>query len=208
MRVRRPRRKARRSSIKLDAIGGEQMLKTTSANVGRRMGVVFIEKSRENVIVDGKPQLDAEGKPVTREVTTQQVISDATIRGVFGPQFQITGLRTAEARDLALLLRAGSLAASIYVVQERVVGPNVGAENIEKGVTALIVGMAGVFLFMIIYYKIFGIVADLVLLANVVLLTALLSMMEGVAVVAGHRRHHPHRRHGGRRERADLRAHP
>jgi preprotein translocase subunit SecD len=164
-------------SIKLDAIGGEQMLKTTSANVNRRMGVVFIEKNRENVIVDGKPVLDAEGKPVTREVTTQQVISDATIRGVFGPQFNITGLRTSEARDLALLLRAGSLAASIYVVQERVVGPNVGSENIAAGVTALLVGMAGVFLFMIIYYKVFGIVADLVLLANVVLLTALLSMM-------------------------------
>jgi len=163
-------------SIKLDARGGDEMLKTTSANVGRRMGVVFIEKSREPVIVDGKP-LMADGKPVTREVTTQEVISDATIRGVFGNTFQITGLRSSEARDLALLLRAGSLAASIYVIEERVVGPSVGAENIQKGVTALIVGMAGVFLFMIIYYKIFGIVADLVLLSNVVLLAALLSLM-------------------------------
>jgi preprotein translocase subunit SecD len=163
-------------SIKLDARGGDEMLKTTSANVGRRMGVVFIEKSREPVIVDGKPLMQ-DGKPVMREVTTQEVISDATIRGVFGPQFQITGLRAGEARDLALLLRAGSLAAPIFVVQERVLGPSVGAVNIEKGVTALIVGMVGVFLFMIIYYKVFGIVADIVLLANVVLLTALLSMM-------------------------------
>jgi len=172
-------------SINLDARGGEEMLKTTSANVGRRMGVVFIERTSEPVIVDGKQVLDAEGKQVTRTVTTQEVISDATIRGVFGPQFQITGLRTGEARDLALLLRAGSLAAPISVVEERVIGPSVGAENIRMGVTALIVGMAGVFLFMIIYYKIFGIVADLVLLANVVLLTALLSMMHASLSLPG-----------------------
>lgn len=156
-------------SIKLDSRGGEEMLKTTRKNVGRRMGVVFIEKSRETVMVDGKP--------VSREVTTQEVISNATIRGVFGDQFQITGLQASEARELALLLRAGSLAAPIYVVDERAIGPSLGAENIEKGVTALIIGMAGVFIFMAMYYKVFGLVADAVLLANVVLLTALLSMM-------------------------------
>ncbi|MBX5463392.1 MAG: protein translocase subunit SecD [Steroidobacteraceae bacterium] len=156
-------------SIKLDSRGGEEMLKTTRQNVGRRMGVVFIEKSRETVMVDGKP--------VSREVTTQEVISNATIRGVFGDQFQITGLQASEARELALLLRAGSLAAPIYVVDERAIGPSLGAENIEKGVTALIIGMAGVFVFMAMYYKVFGLVADAVLLANVVLLTALLSMM-------------------------------
>jgi preprotein translocase subunit SecD len=164
-------------SITLDSRGGDEMLKNTSKNVGRRMGVVFIEKSRETVIVDGKPLMDAEGKPVTRDVTTQEVISDATIRGVFGPQFNITGLQTSEARELALLLRAGSLAATIYPIEERVVGPSVGAENIEKGIMALIVGMAGVFIFMVAYYKVFGLVADAVLLANVVLLTALLSLM-------------------------------
>ena len=156
-------------SIKLDARGAEQMLKTTQVNVGRRMGVVFIEKSRETVQVDGKP--------VSRDVMTQEVISNATIRGVFGPQFQITGLQAGEARELALLLRAGSLAAPIYVVEERAVGPSLGQENISKGVNALIIGMAGVFLFMAVYYKTFGLVADLVLLANVVLLAALLSMM-------------------------------
>jgi preprotein translocase subunit SecD len=163
-------------AIKLDSRGGDEMLKTTSSNVGRRMGVVFIEKTREPVIVNGKPQLTADGKPVTRDVTSQEVISDATIRGVFGPQFNITGLRTSEARELALLLRAGSLAAPIYPVEERVIGPSVGAENIQHGVMALIVGMVGVFLFMVVYYKVFGLVADLVLLANVVLLTALLSL--------------------------------
>jgi preprotein translocase subunit SecD len=156
-------------AIRLDSRGGDEMLKNTSANVGRRMGVVLIEKTTETVMVDGKP--------TAREVTTQEVISDATIRGVFGNQFNITGLRQSEAQELALLLRAGSLAAPMRVVEERVIGPSVGAENIRSGVIALIVGMAGTYLFMALYYKVFGLVADLVLLANVVLLTAMLSVM-------------------------------
>ena len=164
-------------SIKLDSRGGDRMLATTRQNVGRRMGVVFIEKSRETVQVNGQP--------VSREVTTEEVISNATIRGIFSNQFNITGLQSGEARELALLLRAGSLAAPIYVVEERAVGPSVGEKNIQQGVLALIVGMAGVFLFMAIYYKTFGIVADLVLLANVVVLTALLSMMHQVLSLPG-----------------------
>ncbi|HEV7715534.1 MAG TPA: protein translocase subunit SecD [Steroidobacteraceae bacterium] len=164
-------------SIRLDARGGDEMLKTTRANVGRRMGVVFIEKSRETTQVDGKP--------VTRDVTTQDVISNATIKGIFGNQFQITGLQAGEARELALLLRAGSLAAPIYVIEERAVGPSLGQENITKGVNALIIGMAGVFLFMAVYYKAFGLVADVVLLANVILLTALLSLMRASLSLPG-----------------------
>jgi preprotein translocase subunit SecD len=164
-------------AIRLDARGGEEMLKTTSANVGRRMGVVLIEKTTETVMVDGKP--------VSREVTTQEVISDATIRGVFGNQFNITGLRQSEAQELALLLRAGSLAAPMRVVEERVIGPSVGAENIRSGVIALIVGMLGTYLFMVVYYKVFGLVADAVLLANVVLLTALLSIMGAQLTLPG-----------------------
>jgi preprotein translocase subunit SecD len=156
-------------SVRLDARAGENMLKTTKANLNKPMAVVLIEKHRETTEVDGKP--------VTRDVTDEQVINDATIRGVFSTQFQITGLSAGEARDLALLLRSGSLAVPVYAVQESVVGPSVGSENIDKGVSALIIGMAGVFFFMAIYYKVFGLVADLVLLANVVLLTALLSMM-------------------------------
>jgi preprotein translocase subunit SecD len=164
-------------SIRLDARGGEEMLKTTRQNVGRRMGVVFIEKSRETQQVNGKP--------VSRDVTTQEVISNATIKGIFGNQFQITGLQAGEARELALLLRAGSLAAPIYVVEERAVGPSLGQENITKGVNALVIGMLGVFLFMALYYKTFGLVADVVLLANVVLLTALLSMMRASLSLPG-----------------------
>ena len=156
-------------NVRLDARAGENMLKTTKANLNKPMAVVLIEKRRETSEVNGKP--------VTHDVTDETVINDATIRGVFSTNFQITGLSAGEARDLALLLRSGSLSTPIYVVEERAVGPSVGSENIEKGVTALIIGMAGVFVFMAIYYKVFGIVADLVLLANVVLLTALLSMM-------------------------------
>jgi len=164
-------------SLKLDARGGDAMLKTTRANVNRRMGVVYIEKRRETSEVNGQK--------VTRDVTDQRVINLATIRGVFGNQFQITGLTAGESRELALLLRAGSLATPIYSIEERVVGPSLGKENIRKGVTALVIGMLAVFAFMAIYYRTFGLVADLVLLANVVLLTALLSMMRSALSLPG-----------------------
>jgi preprotein translocase subunit SecD len=164
-------------SIKLDARGGEEMLKTTRANLNKPMGVVFIETSRETVEIGGKP--------VTRDVTREEVINLATIRGIFSNQFQITGLDAGEARELALLLRAGSLAATIYAIEERAIGPSLGQENIEKGVNALIIGMLGVFIFMALYYGVFGLVADAVLLANVVLLTALLSLMGQVLSLPG-----------------------
>lgn len=164
-------------SVKLDARGGEQMLKTTQANLNRPMAVVFIEKSRQIV--------DVNGQKVERDVTDQRIISVATIRGVFSNQFQITGLAQAEARELSLLLRAGALAAPVYIAEERAIGPSLGADNIRMGVIALLVGMAGVFVFMVIYYKVFGLVADAVLLANVLLLTALLSMMGAALSLPG-----------------------
>jgi preprotein translocase subunit SecD len=164
-------------NVKLDARGGDSMLKTTRANVDKPMAVVLIEKRRETSDVDGKK--------VARDVTDEQVISIATIRGIFSNDFQVTGLTAGEARDLALLMRSGSLATPIYPIEERAVGPSLGRDNIDKGVTALIVGMTGVFLFMAIYYKTFGLVADLVLLANVVLLAALLSMMHQVLSLPG-----------------------
>jgi preprotein translocase subunit SecD len=156
-------------SIKLDARGAESMQRTTRLNVGKPLAVVYIEKSRRLVDVDGKP--------VERETNTETVINVATIRGVFGPQFEVTGLLAAEARDLSLLLRSGSLAAPVDVVEERAIGPSLGQENIDKGVRALEIGMLAVFVFMALYYHAFGLVADLVLLANVVLLTALLSLL-------------------------------
>ncbi|MDE2138380.1 MAG: protein translocase subunit SecD [Gammaproteobacteria bacterium] len=164
-------------NVRLDARAGENMLRTTRANINKRMAVVLIEKRPETVEVDGKK--------VVREVTDEEVINDATIKGVFGNNFMITGLQAGEARDLALLLRSGSLATAIYPVEERVVGPSLGEKNIRQGRDALIIGMAGVFLFMAIYYQVFGLVADLVLLANVVLLTALLSLMHQVLSLPG-----------------------
>jgi preprotein translocase subunit SecD len=164
-------------SIKLDARGAESMQRTTRLNVGKPLAVVYIEKSRRLVDVDGKP--------VERETNTETVINVATIRGVFGPQFDVTGLMAAEARDLSLLLRSGSLAAPVDVVEERAIGPSLGQENIDKGVRALEIGMLAVFVFMALYYHAFGLVADLVLLANVVLLTALLSLLRASLSLPG-----------------------
>ena len=160
-------------NVRLDARAGESM----RANLNKRMAVVLIEKRRETS--------DVNGRKVTRDVTDEEVINDATIRGIFSNNFQITGLAAGEARELALLLRSGSLAIPLYPIEERAVGPSLGRDNIDKGVTALIVGMAGVFVFMWIYYKTFGLVADAVLLSNVVLLTALLSMMRASLSLPG-----------------------
>ena len=164
-------------SIKLDARGAESMQRTTRLNVGKPLAVVYIEKSRK--------QIDLDGQKVQRETTTETVINVATIRGVFGPQFEVTGLSIAEARDLSLLLRSGSLAAPVDVVEERAIGPSLGQENIDKGVRALEIGMLAVFVFMALYYHAFGLVADVVLLANVILLTALLSMLRASLSLPG-----------------------
>jgi len=164
-------------SVKLDARAGERMLKTTQANLNKRMGVVLIEKRRESV--------EMGGKKVSRDITDEKIINLATIRGVFSNNFQITGMTQGGAHELALLLRSGSLSTVIYVIEERAVGPSLGQENIEKGVRALIIGMLGVFAFMALYYKLFGLIADVVLLANVVLLTALLSLMGAALSLPG-----------------------
>jgi preprotein translocase subunit SecD len=164
-------------SIKLDARGAESMLRTTRLNVGKPMAVVYIEKSRR--------QVEVNGQKVDRDSTSEKVINVATIRGVFGPQFQVTGLSSGEARDLSLMLRSGSLAAPIEVVEERAIGPSLGQDNIDKGVRALEIGMLAVFVFMALYYHAFGLVADAVLLANVILLTALLSMLRASLSLPG-----------------------
>jgi len=156
-------------NVTLNSKAGDNMLRTTRQNVGKHMAVVLIEKHEETSTVNGKK--------VTREVTTQRVVNDATIQGVFSDRFEITGLSMGEANDLAILLRSGSLPTANVLVSEQVIGPSLGRDNIRMGITALVIGMAGVLVFMAIYYKVFGLVADLVLLANVVVLAALLSMM-------------------------------
>jgi preprotein translocase subunit SecD len=141
------------------------------------MAVVYIEKRSE--------VSDVNGKKVTRYITDEKVINDATIQGVFGNAFRISGMTAGESRDLSLLLRAGSLSVPIYPIDERTIGPSLGKENIERGRNALLIGMAAVFVFMFLYYHVFGLVADVVLLANVVLLTALYSLFGGVLTLPG-----------------------
>jgi preprotein translocase subunit SecD len=165
--------------VKLDARGSAQMLDTTRENLGRPMAVVFIEKKRVT------PADPCGGVLAGNECTEEEVINVATIRGVFSSNFQITGLLAGEARELALLLRAGSLAAPLYIVEQRTVGPSLGQDNIDRGVRALIIGMLATFLFMAAYYRKFGLVANVVLLSNVVLLAALLSMLQASLSLPG-----------------------
>ena len=164
-------------SVKLDSSGGEEMLRTTRSNLGKPMAVVFIEQRREEV--------EVAGEKIVRDIKEEKVINTATIQGVFSNNFQITGLGTNEAKELALLLRAGALAAPIFVIEERVIGPSMGKDNIDKGTKALMYGMLGIFLFMAIYYRTFGVVACVVLSLNVVMLAALLSMLKAALTLPG-----------------------
>jgi preprotein translocase subunit SecD len=161
-------------SVGLDSRGASKMLKNTQENIGHLMAVVFIDRSREK---------NAQGQDVDR--TTEEVINRATIRGVFSNNFQITGVNPIEGRELALLLRAGGLAAPLSAVEERAIGPSLGQDNIDKGVHAMVFGMLAAFVFMAIYYKVFGMIADIVLLANVILLTAFLSLVGAALTLPG-----------------------
>jgi preprotein translocase subunit SecD len=113
------------------------------------------------------------------------VISVATIQGVFSSNFQITGLLAGEARELALLLRAGSLAAPLYIVEQRTVGPSLGQDNVNRGFRALLIGLVGMFIFMGIYYRRFGLAANVVLFSNMVLLTAMMSLLQASLSLPG-----------------------
>ena len=163
--------------VRLDSRGAESMLMTTRENLNKPMAVVYVEQRRETVEQNGEPV------EVTR--VDKQVISIATIRGVFSSNFQITGLDIVEARDLSLLLRAGALAAPIYKVEERTIGPSLGQDNIDKGLRAILIGLGLVVLFMAVYYRGFGIIADVALLANLVFIVALLSMLQASLTLPG-----------------------
>lgn len=163
--------------VKLAGRGATEMLKTTQTNLGRPMAVVFIEKVRRTV--------EKDGQKVDTDVTEEQVISVATIQGVFSSNFQISGLKLTEATNLALLLRAGSLAAPIFIIEERAIGPSLGQDNIEKGIDALMVGCLLLFVAMAVYYKGMGLIADVVLMFNVVLLAALLTLLQASLTLPG-----------------------
>ena len=155
-------------SVVLNAAGGHKMLDFTTQNVGKPMAVVYIERTPETHIVDGKEVRSAK--------ITEEVINSATIRGVFSNRFQTTGLSSnKEASDLALLLRSGALAAPIDIVEERVIGPSMGQDNIEKGIKAVMLGLAAVLVFMAFYYWLFGLIADVALFLNLVMLLAIMS---------------------------------
>jgi preprotein translocase subunit SecD len=165
-------------NVSLDAQGGSSMLKFTKANVGKPMAVVFIENKTMTTLVDGEP--------VKSTKNVEEVISVATIRGVFSNRFQTTGLDSPqEAHELALLLRSGALAAPIEIVEERTVGPSLGKDNIEKGFKSVIIGFIAVLIFMALYYKTFGLVADIALALNLVMIIAVLSMLQATLTLPG-----------------------
>jgi preprotein translocase subunit SecD len=165
-------------SVTLDAKGARSMLKFTKESVGKPMAVVFIENRTETRIVDGKP--------VKRQVKVEEVVSVATIRDVFSSRFQTTGLDSSrEAQELALILRSGALAAPIEIVEERTVGPSLGKDNIRKGFKSVMIGFCAVLVFMALYYRVFGLVADLALTLNLVLIVAVLSMLQATLTLPG-----------------------
>ncbi|MDJ0904375.1 MAG: protein translocase subunit SecD [Woeseiaceae bacterium] len=163
--------------ITLDSAGGERMLATTSENVGKPMSTLFIEWQQKDVMRNG--QLES------RRVKTEEIINTATIRGVFKNRFQITGLTPIEARDLAVLLRAGALAAPVFKVDERVIGPTLGQDNIDRGFRAIQIGFLAVIVFMAFYYRWFGMIANLALFSNLVFIVAVLSMLGASLTLPG-----------------------
>ena len=165
-------------SVMLDAKGARSMLKFTKKNVGKPMAVVFIENKSETTLVDGVP--------VKRNRKIEEVISVATIRDVFSKRFQTTGLDSPkEAHELALLLRSGALAAPVNIVEERTIGPSLGKDNIEQGFNSVIIGFLAVLVFMALYYRVFGLVADLALTLNLVLIVAVLSLLQATLTMPG-----------------------
>jgi preprotein translocase subunit SecD len=165
-------------SISLNGIGASKMGKLTQISIGKPMAVVFIEYKNETRIVNGQK--------VRHKEKVEKVISVATIQGVFSKRFQTTGLDSPqEARNLSLLLRAGALAAPVDIVEERTVGPSLGKDNIDKGMMSFFVGFALVVLFMAIYYKLFGMIANMALAFNVVIVVAILSMLQATLTLPG-----------------------
>ena len=164
-------------NITLDAAGGERMLATTRDNLNKPMSTVFIEWSEETVTRGGVTE--------TQRVKSEEIINTATIRGVFKNNFQITGLNPIEASDLAKLLRAGALAAPVYKVDDRTIGPTLGKENIDRGFRAIQIGFLAVIVFMAIYYRVFGLIADVALFSNLVFIVAVLSMLGASLTLPG-----------------------
>ncbi|WP_276669255.1 protein translocase subunit SecD [Thalassolituus oleivorans] len=168
-------------NIDLDAKGGAMMTQVTAKAIQRRMAVLFVERKPKTTyeLVDGVEQ------PKTIQITEKSIISLATIQSTLGNSFRITGLESGEASELSLLLRAGALAAPMYFVEERTVGPSLGKENIQMGVQSVVIGLGLVLLAMTVFYRVFGIVANIALLANIVVLVALMSIIGATLTLPG-----------------------
>ena len=173
-------------NINLDSHGGELMNRATRSNIGRGMAVLFIEQRQVNCKVMQEVDGVMQEVEIPAFVEEKSIISLATIQSALGNQFRITGLDSpAEASELALLLRAGGLAAPMHFVEERTIGPSLGAENIAKGVTATQVGFLLVLVFMVLVYRAFGVFAGIALSFNLVLLLALMSMLGATLTLPG-----------------------
>lgn len=165
-------------SVTLDGVGGKRMLAFTEKNVGKLMAVVY----RETEIVT---TYNAQGEPLRSKNQIEEIISVATIRGVFSKRFQTTGLESREAQNLAVLLRGGALAAPVEIVEERTVGPSLGADNIRQGFAAAALGLVMVAIFMAFYYRVFGLFAIAALLMNLVVVVAVLSLLQATLTMPG-----------------------
>ena len=169
-------------NISLDGNGGKMMLDTTKRAIKRRMGVLFIEQKTET----SRKMVDGEEVITRRNREIRNIINLATIQSAFGNSFRITGMdSSAAAAELALLLRAGSLAAPIYFVEERTVGPSLGAQNINAGLLSMQIGFGLVLIFMLVYYRAFGLVANIALALNVILLCAFMSLISATLTLPG-----------------------
>ncbi|MGV6807178.1 MAG: protein translocase subunit SecD [bacterium] len=170
-------------NIRLDSEGGTRMHRLTRDNVGRRLGVLFIENKTRL-----ESRTDENGEVVEEPVkyVDKKIISLATVQSALGVSFRITGLNSpAEASELALLLRAGALAAPMDIVEERTIGPSLGAENIAKGIDSVTLGMALVLVFMLLFYKVFGFFANIALALNVIILIAAMSILGATLTLPG-----------------------
>ena len=167
--------------IKLDSRGGEMFHEATAPNIGRRMAVIFIEHKPivTTEIVDGERVEQHSSRPEKRVITVP------TIQAALGYNFRITGVTVREAQDLAFLLRAGALAAPMYIVEERTVGASLGEENIERGMIAVATGFVLVLIFMAVYYKVFGLIANVALTLNLVILVAVMSLLQATLTLPG-----------------------
>jgi len=164
--------------INLDGQGARIFSRVTAENVGRLMATVFIETKTESA--------EEGGELVRRTTRTEEVINIARINEPLGRRFQITGLEsTREAHNLALLLRAGALAAPMSIVEERTVGPSLGQENIDRGMQSVIIGFIAVMLFMVLYYRVFGLIANFALALNLVLIISILSLLQATLTLPG-----------------------